>query len=189
MKTYLESEEFDKNSTLEQILEKLEIDEEDYENALQVSERGKQVILKRRPNECFINNYNKRLITAYQANMDIQFCTDAYAVVTYICDYWSKDETGMTDYLKEALKEAKSLENRELLSHLKRTYMAKRQIGSCEAVYRGIPTLHLQGSNIACTFVQSGFPENQSQFLKKVQVNILNPYKTKLVEDKKMTLS
>ena len=47
--------------------------------------------------------------------------------------------------------------------------MAKRQIGKCEAIYRAIPTFHLQGANIACVFVQSGFPENQSTFLRKVR--------------------
>ena len=86
--------------------------------------------------------------------MDIQFCLDPYAIVTYVCDYWSKDETGMTEFLKQALKEAKSLGNKEILSHLKRTYMSKRQIGKSEAIYRAIPSLHLQESNIACTFVQ-----------------------------------
>ena len=101
--------------------------------------------------------------------MDLQFCLDPYAVVTYVCDYWSKDETGMTNFLKKALTEAKSWGNKELLSHLKRTYMAKRQIGKCEAVYRAIPSMLLQDANIACTFVQSGYPRNQSKFLKKVQ--------------------
>ena len=46
--------------------------------------------------------------------------------------------------------------------------MSKRQIGKCEAVYRVIPALRLQDSNIGCTFVQSGYPENQSKFLKRV---------------------
>ena len=41
--------------------------------------------------------------------MDLQFCMDAYAVVTYVCDYWSKDETGMTEFLKKALNEAKNI--------------------------------------------------------------------------------
>ena len=100
--------------------------------------------------------------------MDLQFCMDPYAVVTYVCDYWSKDETGMTEFLKKALMEAKSWGNKELLSHLKRTYMAKRQIGKCEAVYRAIPSMLLQDANIACTFVQSGYPKNQSKFLTKV---------------------
>ena len=75
----------------------------------------------------------------------------------------------MTEFLKQAFKEAKSLENRALLSHLKRTYMSKRQIGKCEAIYRAIPALNLQGSNISCTFVASGYPENQAKFLRKVK--------------------
>ena len=49
--------------------------------------------------------------------MDLQFCLDTNAVVTYICDYWSKDESGMTYFLKQALKEANSLEHREILSN------------------------------------------------------------------------
>ena len=133
-----------------------------------MSDRGKQIVLKRKPNERFVNNYNKRFIACYQANMDLQFCLDSYAVVTYVCDYWSKDESGMTDFLKQAFKEANSLENRDLLSHLKRTYMSKRQVGKCEAIYRAIPSMHLQGSNIGTIFVQSGYPKNQSKFLRKV---------------------
>ena len=100
--------------------------------------------------------------------MDLQFCIDSYAVVTYVCDYWSKDESGMTNFLKKALNEAKSLENKDLLSHLKRTYMEKRQVVKYEAIYRALPKPHLQDSNIACMFVKSGFPQNQSKFLKKV---------------------
>ena len=169
VRAYLDSAEFDNSLTLQQILDNLRIEKEDYENALRMSNRGKQVILKRKPNERRINNYNKQFISAYQANMDIQFCTDAFAVMTYMCDYWAKDETLMTRYLKLALKEAKTLTNKDLLSHLKRTYMSKRQVGKCEAVYRAIPTMHLQGSNIGCTFVQSGYPQNQSKFLRKVK--------------------
>ena len=50
--------------------------------------------------------------------------------------------------------------------------MAKCQFGKCVAVYRAIPSMHLQDSNIACTFVQSGYPQNQSKFLKKVKSGI-----------------
>ena len=52
-----------------EILKSLDIDDKEYENALKISERGKQVVLKRKPNECRINNYNKRLLKVYQANM------------------------------------------------------------------------------------------------------------------------
>ena len=152
VKDHLESDKFNKEDSLADILNNLRIKENDYKNALKRSDRGRQVILKRKPSECYVNNYNKRCLKAFQANMDIQFCLDVYAVVTYVCDYWSKDETGMTDFLKQALKETKSLGNKQILSHLKRTYMSKRQIGKSEAIYRVIPSLHLQESNISHLF-------------------------------------
>ena len=53
MKDFLESEQFSENQTLENILEKIAVDYDDYEDALKISERGKQIVLRRRPNECF----------------------------------------------------------------------------------------------------------------------------------------
>ena len=109
MKDYIGSDEFDENLSLEEILTKLKIPSKDYERALRLSDRGSQIVLKRSPKECYINNYNENFLKSWQANMDLQFCTDVYAVVTYICDYYSKDETGMTEFLKNTLKDAKNL--------------------------------------------------------------------------------
>ncbi len=61
-----------------------------------------------------------------------------------------------------------NMTNRELLSLLKRTFMSKRQVSLCEAIYRVLPFLHMQHSNILCIHLPSGFPQNQSKFLKKV---------------------
>ena len=41
----------------------------------------------------------------WQANMDIQFCTDTYAIVTYITDYFSKGDAGFEKLLNAVLKE------------------------------------------------------------------------------------
>ena len=88
----MEKDDFDESKTIEEILGDLNSNIDHYEAALKVSDRGKQVILKRKPSERFVNNYNKRFLKAFQANMDLQFCTDAYATVTYVCDNWCKDE-------------------------------------------------------------------------------------------------
>ena len=40
-----------------------------------------------------------------------------------------------------------------------------------EAFYRILPSLHLQESNIQTKFIHSGFPENRSQYLRKLQTN------------------
>ena len=37
--------------------------------------------------------------------MDIQVAENFYAVLTCISDYWSKDSSGITDVLIEAMKE------------------------------------------------------------------------------------
>ena len=37
--------------------------------------------------------------------MDLQFCYDSYAVVTYVCDYLTKTDEGLTKFMKEAIKE------------------------------------------------------------------------------------
>ena len=65
-----------------------------YENALAVSEKGYKILHKRDIDEIFINNYNSEWILNWNANMDIQLCPDFYAVLTYISDYFSKDDSG-----------------------------------------------------------------------------------------------
>ena len=60
------------NSSLDEILNHLKISSDDYHNALTISERGKTVVLKRKPNEMWVNNYNPHFMKAWTANMDIQ---------------------------------------------------------------------------------------------------------------------
>ena len=61
--------------------ESVGINSEDYHWALSISTRGDMVILKRKPNEIWVNNYNQHFMKAWEANMDIQFCLDSYAVI------------------------------------------------------------------------------------------------------------
>ena len=91
-------------------------------------------------------------------------------MVTYITDYYSKDESGITEILKQALKETQegAMPRRKALHHLKKAYVSKRQIGLSEAIYRILPSLHLRQSDVTTVWVPSGFPENQSQFMSKV---------------------
>ena len=68
-----------------------------YEEALHISERGYEVILKWDIDEIMINNFNPEWIKAWDSNMDIQLCLDYYAVICYITDYYMKDESGTID--------------------------------------------------------------------------------------------
>ena len=67
---------------------------------LSLSRTGRTVVLQREPNEMYINCYNKKLLRAWQANLDVQFCLDPYACIAYMVSYITKDEREMSTVLR-----------------------------------------------------------------------------------------
>lgn len=155
-------------TSLEDILdhEDVQLSSSVYHAALSISARGATVILERKPDEIWINNYNPQFMTAWTANMDIQFCTDSYAVITYITDYLTKSDAGLTKELRNALNETKSCNNFEQLNHLKMIYFKNKQVSVAEATYRLIRGLDLKKSNTASIYLATGYPRNRSTFFK-----------------------
>ena len=72
-----------------------------YEKALGLSSKGYTVWIKRDVDEIYTNNYNPEWIKAWNANMDLKPCFDYFAVITYITDYYMKDESGTVGVMKE----------------------------------------------------------------------------------------
>ena len=71
------------------------VSEEDYVAAVrEQTRRGVNIILARDVDEIYINNYNPEWIRAWNANMDLSPCLDFFAVITYITEYFTKDESG-----------------------------------------------------------------------------------------------
>lgn len=159
----------DYQNDLDIFLSKLEIDIEDYETALSTSQKGKVVVLKRTLLERNVNNYNKEYLWAWKANMDIQFCYDGYAVVTYITDYLTKADAGMTKALKEALTESKGCNDLERLNYVKRAYFTNRQVSVAEGTYRLTSGMNLKKSNVKSRFVATGYHENRYSFYQKIK--------------------
>ena len=164
----LESTDLDENMTIEEFIKKVGVSEDAYYKALKTSKNGPMLVLKRQVNERFVNSYNPEILKAFDSNTDFQVAFDAYAVATYMINYVSKDESGMTDFLRKALSSAKDMPDKEKINVLKKCYLTHRQIGAPEAVYRLIQNMHLKDSNISTVFVQSGFPENRTTFFRKV---------------------
>ena len=161
--TEMSNEELD-SSTLDEVLIDLEITDDSYHEALGVSQRGQIVVMKRKLNEMWVNNYHPHFMKAWKANMDIQFCMDSYAVLTYITDYLTKGDAGLTKELKAALLETKNCNNFEQLNHLKMTYFKNKQVSVAEATYKLVRGLDLKRSSIACIYVGTGYPRNRSTF-------------------------
>ena len=170
-KEELEKEDLNQNISLDDFCKILGVETNRYMDYMQTTEKGVVLILKRSVKERYVNNYNPEMLNAWNANMDIQLALNPYAVIAYIVNYVNKDETGMTKFLTEVLKQNASKDLREKLNKLKLAYFNHRQIGASEACYRVSNRMYLKHSNIATIFVPTGFPENRSVLFRKVPDN------------------
>ena len=139
-----------------------------YEEALAVSRGGFGIVYKRDISETYVNTYNKEWLTAWDANMDLQLCFDFYAIITYISDYYTKDDSGTLKYIKDVLKDA--TENlKSKLRLVMNTFLTHRQIGESEAYYRILPSLKLKSANTESKFLPTGFKKNRSVFHQRLE--------------------
>ncbi len=150
---------------------------EKYEEALGLSlKKGYAVVLRRDIDELYTNTYNPEWIKSWNANMDMQICLDFFAVITYITDYYMKDDSGLLPFLKEALNQNDDDGLREKLNLVKNTFLVNHQVGESELYYKMFPSLHLAHSNIGVEFVPTGFKENRSRFIRQISPDERNFY-------------
>ena len=134
----------------------------DYLEALSMSKSGYTVVLARDIDELNMNPYNPEWIRAWNANMDIQPVLDFFAVITYVTDYYSKDDTGTMEIMKKVMENSEKKELQERMKQVANTFLTHRQMGEAEAVYRLIPSMTLSMSNVTCQFVQTAPKDERS---------------------------
>ena len=122
--------------SLADLLDKADLTETEYVEALETSCTGNVVVLKRELSECCVNNYNPSVLLAWQANMDIQFVLNAYACVMYVASYIMKTERAMGELLKRVAAEARTDELKTQLRKVGSAFLTHREVSAQEAVYR-----------------------------------------------------
>ena len=137
-----------------------------YTEILSISNKGYSIINERDIDEIYINNYNEEWIRCWDSKMDIQLTLDYFAIITYITDYYIKDDSGTMELIKAAIEDSENEPLREKLKVVKNTFLTHQQMRESEAYYRLFPSMHLADSNIGSFFVATGF--NKSRFLKKL---------------------
>ena len=156
--------EYKPNLTAEEILISSGICEQDYYWALAISsDSDYELHLKRPPNSCFINNYFIAGIKAFAANVDLQPVFNHYKCVTYICSYFSKDETECSQAISNAAKEARNsnLNVQDSLRKIGAAFLSTREVSAQECVYRCMPELWLRKIFPKTLFVNTDFPQNR----------------------------
>ena len=75
-------------------------------------------------------------ISVWKANMDLQFCAEAYACIMYILSYVMKSERGMSETLKQVAKEFKDKAVEEQMKKCISAFANKREVSIHESGMR-----------------------------------------------------
>ena len=187
--------EYDVTKTDKQILNSIGITKKQYYWALSVSaDSDFNLHLKRPPDSCFINNYFLAGVKGFKANVDLQPIFNHYKCVTYVCSYFSKDETECSQAILNATKEAKD-SNLNITDKLRKTgtaFLCTREVSSLECVYRCMPELWLRKVYPKTVFVRTGLPEKRVRVAKnQTELDALDDdstdiYKSNIIERYRM---
>ncbi|XP_029957163.1 uncharacterized protein LOC115395673 [Salarias fasciatus] len=154
-KAIREEEPFD---SVEELFASRHINQDIFEMAYRRLEKKTKVVYRRGLKEVWVNQYSKKLLKCWNANMDLSFVTDAYAVIVYIISYITKAEREIGLLLNNAQKEANkegNLSAREALKKLGSVYLHNRDVCAQEAVYR-LTNMHLKECSRKVVFVPTG---------------------------------
>ena len=72
----------------------INLDVDTYMDALKISQRGPNVILKLNPQDVFVNACNNDILPLWRENVP-QYVINEIATVKYVCSYMTKGEKGM----------------------------------------------------------------------------------------------
>ena len=152
-------------NSLPAFLKHMGMTKQQYIDAVRTSISIDTIFLKRLVDERWINGYNPRCLATWQANMDCQYVTNGYAAASYILDYVTKGERGMSELLRAASKEAafKELKQNESLKLVSKKFIDFIETGAQEAIYflLGLP---LYNSSNAVVYIPTS--ENPARLLK-----------------------
>lgn len=123
------------------------------------------VVLQRKLDELYTNQYNPCLLKCWNANMDIQFVTDPFSCIVYMISYISKSEREMGMILKQTKLEAEegNASARDTLKNIGSAYLNHREVSAQEAVYR-VCNLRMKECSRKVVFVPVG--ENPTRLTK-----------------------
>ena len=162
--------------SFDQLLNNLSITEQNYYLAIRSSLHSPTIFLKRSPNELRVNNYNSASLSAWRANMDIQFVLDVYACAMYIVSYISKAQKGMSrQLLQRACDEARQGNSsiKQQVRDIGNKFLNSVEISAQEAVYI-VLQLPMRKSSRQVVFINTAPPEERVRLLKPMNENRKN---------------
>ena len=125
------------------------------------------MFLKQDVPDIYFNCYMKNMLSAWQANHDIQLVLEAYSFVVYICDYMTKSNKGMNDLLAKACQEAKdgNVKLKESVRHMSNKFLNAAETSEQECCW-DLLELPMNQSSVKVEFI-SMCPTDDRVFIAK----------------------
>lgn len=165
------------NMSFDDILLKLNISENEYINAVRYKIDRDTVFLERNSLSVAVNCYNPTILSLFSSNMDLQFVLDPYSCASYIINYISKLEAGLSKLLKEAASDVKTakLNIRQRLSKVANVFLNSNLMCAQEAAYH-VLELPLSKCSRGCVFLNTSHSEERIYMLKsKEELKNMDP--------------
>ena len=113
------------NKSTQELLQDINLHVDTYMEALQISHKGPNIILKQNPQDVFINACNQDILSLWRGNVDLQYVTDEIATVKYVCSYMTKGKKGMGETLKRVAKECQNDAVQTQMNKIKKEFLGK----------------------------------------------------------------
>ncbi|XP_077972734.1 uncharacterized protein LOC144427420 [Styela clava] len=146
------------DANLAKLLEELNITQDDIEMSCRMITKKVSVILQRECSSIWTNPYNPTLLRAWNANLDVQFVTDAYACVVYILSYISKGEREMSFLMEGCVNECLNQGHhsaKDVMKKIGMLYLRNREVSAQESAFRAC-NMPLKGCSRNVVFLPTG---------------------------------
>ena len=110
--------------TLENILKDLNMDIETYTNALCISQKSQNIILKHDVEDIFINACNRDILTMWPGNINLHYVVEEYSTVMYVCSYMMKGEKALGETLNRVANECRNDDLWTQMKKIKKAFLA-----------------------------------------------------------------
>lgn len=154
----------------DEFISHLNITETEYIDAICSSLRQHKIFLRRQPADIRINSYMRNLYKIWEANHDIQFCTNAYSVITYIVTYIQKTNRGLSLSLSHLVKQMKhdGPSIQEQIKKIGHVFVHSTEISIQECVYMllGLPMCYISRDVV---YISIHLPHERIKVLKEKQ--------------------
>ena len=113
------------NKSTQEFLQDINLHVDTYMEALQISHRGPNIILKQNPQDVFINACNQDIISLWRGHVDLQYVINEIATVKHVCSYMTKSEKVTCETLKRVAKECLNYAIRTQMNKIKKEFLGK----------------------------------------------------------------